>query len=87
MKVKAHLVVAKGYERAITASQWVDEVLDHCDEHNKENGGENWRHERLDRTVVTVEFEVPDSVFDPPDPPIVLQGTVSDVPKKEAKKV
>lgn len=64
MKVVAHLVVAKGHGTAITASQWPDEVLIHCEEHNREHYGEGYLSSPKDRAVVTVEFEVPDSVFE-----------------------
>lgn len=74
MKVIAHLVVSKGYALAITASQWIDELREHCDEHNEEEHGEGWRSCEQDRAVVSVEFEVPDSVFAPMPPPPVLEG-------------
>ena len=76
MKVTGHLVVSKGYSRVITASQWIDEMRKHCEEYNEEYLGEGYRSKPKERAVVTVEFEVPDSVFDPdPDPP-VFQGMV-----------
>lgn len=78
MKVKAHLVVSKGYHLAITASQWVDEVLEHCEEYNKEHHGEGYLTKPKERAVVTVEFEVPDNVFNPLPPPPVIQGKVVD---------
>lgn len=76
MKVTAYLVVSRGYKLVISASQWIDELLENCDEHNREYHGEGWRQEVRDRAVVTVEFELPDSVFDPSPPPPTIQGTL-----------
>lgn len=63
MKVTAHLVVSKGYSRAIIASQSINEVVTHCEEYNEEHWGENYRTKDRERAVITVEFEVPDEIF------------------------
>ena len=77
MRVTAHLVVSKGYGRAIIASQSIDEVLTHCEDHNQEHYGESYLSKPKQRAVVTVEFEVPDSVFERP-PTQVVDATVID---------
>ena len=70
MKIKAHLIVCKGYGLAISASQWIDDLREQTDEHNREYTGDNWRNEEKDRVVITVEFECPNEVFAPlPKPP------------------
>ena len=63
MKVVAHVVVAKGYSIAIKASQWVDELQQHCEECNQEAFGDRYLSEDRERAVVTVTFEVPEHVF------------------------
>ncbi|HEY9481283.1 MAG TPA: hypothetical protein VIR98_03590 [Candidatus Paceibacterota bacterium] len=78
MKVTAHLVVSKGYSRAIIASQWINEVLTHCEEHNQAHHGEEYLSQPKDRAVVTVEFEVPDSVFDRPPTPVLPATAVKE---------
>ncbi len=67
MKVKAHVIISKGYGTAITASQWLNELQESCDGHNAEYCGSGWQFEPRNRIVVTVEFEVPDDAFDPPE--------------------
>jgi len=71
MKVTAHLVVSKGYGRAIMASQWIDECLQHCEEHNAEHCGEGYLSEPKDRATITVSFDVPDSVFEREPVPMI----------------
>lgn len=63
MKVKAHLVVSKGYGSAIVCSQWIGEMHDHCETFNREYFGPEYLSRDRERTVVTVEFDVPDYVF------------------------
>ena len=63
MKVTGHLVVSKGYSRVITASQWLNEVLESCREYNEEYYGSDYHLKPKDRAVITVEFEVPDSLL------------------------
>lgn len=75
MKVIAHLVVSKDYGKVISASRWIDEALIHCEEHNMEHHGEEYLSKPKDRAVVSVEFEVPDSVFERLPVP-VLPATV-----------
>lgn len=75
-KVKAHLVVSDGYGVAIAASQWIGELQEHCDTWNADEGGANWRNERRSRAIVTVEFEIDDSIFEPPPIP-VYEGTAA----------
>ncbi len=77
MKVTTHIVVQRGYARGITASQDIGELIEQCDDYNRDQCGENWQQELRERAIVSVEFEVPDSVFQPPPPPVVLQGTVN----------
>jgi hypothetical protein len=70
-KIKAHLIVGADYDTAIVGSQFVSELQENCDEHNSEFCGENWRNERRDRVVVTVEFEIDDDLFEPKPIPVV----------------
>ena len=63
MKVVAHVVVARGYGIAIKASQWIDELQQHCEDSNREAYGDGYLSEDRERAVVTVTFEVPDHVF------------------------
>jgi len=76
MKVKAHLVVSKGYGLAITASQWLDQLRIETEKHNRDYHGEDYLSHPKDRAVVTVEFEVPDDVFNPPPAPPIIQGEI-----------
>jgi len=71
MKVKAYVMVSKGYGLAISASQWPSEMENSCEEHNREHFGEEYLSRQKERAVVTVEFEVPDSVFERPPRPEV----------------
>ena len=64
MKVTAHLLIAKGSVWALSASQWIDEVLFAAEEHNREYYGEDFLSNPRDRAVVTIIFEVPDEVFE-----------------------
>ena len=75
MKVKAHIVIEKGYIVGIRASQWKDEMLVHTEEYNEEYHGETYLSKPRQRAVVTIEFEVPDSVFER-EPAMVIQGEV-----------
>jgi hypothetical protein len=63
MKVKAHLVVSKGYGSAIVCSQWIGEMHEHCEVFNREHFGPEYLSRDRERAVVTVEFEVPDNIF------------------------
>ncbi|MFZ3054773.1 MAG: hypothetical protein WA091_02230 [Minisyncoccales bacterium] len=74
MKVKAHLIVSKGYGLALAASQWIDQLRNDCEEHNRDYHGDDYLSQPKDRAVVTVEFEVPDNVFNPPPAPLIIQG-------------
>lgn len=71
MKVKAHVMVSKGHGLAIDASQWPSELENSCEEYNREYLGEEYLSQPKDRAVVTVEFEVADSVFERPPRPEV----------------
>ncbi len=76
MKVTAHIEVSKGYNKAIAASQWIDELLKQSEEHNQEHYGEGYLSQPKDRAVVTVEFEVPDSVFERPPTSVVTAKVI-----------
>ena len=62
-KVTAHLIISKDYGTAISASQWIGELKEHCDDYNSDHHGDDWRTKDEERTVVTVEFEVPKDIF------------------------
>ena len=65
MKVTAHLLIAKGYSRAISASQWINEVLVAAEEYNKDYyGEEEFLSNPMVKAAVTITFEVPDEVFE-----------------------
>lgn len=76
-EVIAHVVVMKGYGVAIAADQRRHELEERCEDYNKQQYCSNdpeeiegtssayLAHDRI-RTVVTVEFAVPDSVFKRP---------------------
>ncbi len=70
MKITAYLVIQKNYGIAISASQDPDEILVGCEEYNQEYHGDDYLSQPRDRTVVTVEFDVPDSVFERPTTPV-----------------
>ncbi len=76
-KVKAYLTIIDEYGLAIRASQWPSELQEHCDEYNAEMLGEDWRQKRRKKVMMTVEFEVPCDVFDPPNIPLV-KGQISE---------
>ena len=63
MKVKAHLVVQKEYGLAISASQWIEEVQKQAEEYNQQYLEEDYLCKDRKRAVITVEFDVPDSIF------------------------
>jgi hypothetical protein len=71
MKYKAYVMVGRDYNLAISASQWRDELLENAEEHNRETYGESYLSKPRDRTVIVVEFEVPDSVFEREPLPVV----------------
>jgi len=75
MKVTAHIQVSKGYGRGIQCSQWIDELLESSEEYNQEHHSDGWLSKDRDRAVVTVTFEVPDSVFKR-DPIAKLEGQI-----------
>jgi hypothetical protein len=76
MKVTAHIMVSKGHGLGISASQWPYELENSCEEHNREHYGEEYLSKPRDQAVVTVEFEVPDSVFERQERPVVEGMTV-----------
>lgn len=82
MKVTAHIVVAKGSRLALAASQWPAQLIEQCEERNRElhesDGASDYLAHDRDSTVVTVEFEVPDEVFKRTSL-LVLQGSVTTV--------
>lgn len=68
-KYKAHVLIIKGYPFVVTASQWIDELKTEVQNREEDES------ERC--AVVTVEFEIEDSVAFPPETPIpVVAGTV-----------
>ena len=90
MKVIAHIQIHKGYGIAVQASQWPQELMERSEEFNREvyantdeDHSDYLEHDR-DRTVVTVEVEVPDSVFKR-EPRAVLQGTFVGVPNTNSE--
>lgn len=76
MQFTAHLLIAKGYRRAIEASQWIDELLVKCEEINAEHFGDDYLSQGKYNAVVTVTFEVPDSVFERPPIPVIEANIV-----------
>ncbi len=82
MKVKANLVISKGYSTAIIASQWIGECLKHCEEYNEEYYGEQYRSQPRERATVTVIFDVPDSVFER-EPIPELQATLQPITESD----
>lgn len=91
MKVRAHLMVAKGYALAIMASQWPEGLEQRCEEHNQQRYApgdddepghdSNYLAYDRDRTVVTVEFELPDSVFRRQDRTVLAGDVMSPSPR------
>ena len=74
MKVKANVIIKKEYGLALAASQDLVQLRNDCEEHNRDYYGENHLFEPKDWVVVTVEFEVPDDVFNPLPTPPTIQG-------------
>ena len=92
MKVVAHIQVQKGYGIAIRASQSPATLMEQSEEYNREEYENEdgtfssyLEHDR-ERAVVTVEVEVPDSVFKR-EPRGVLQGTLAGGPKTNQEEV
>ena len=84
MKVVAHIQVQKGYGIAIRASQSPATLMEQSEEYNR-TFSSYLEHDR-ERAVVTVEAEVPDSVFKR-EPRVVLQGTLAGAPKTNQEEV
>ena len=84
MKYKAHIMISKGCPIAISADQSCEDLgqraeANNCEKHEghcEENSTEYLRHDRT-YTVVTVEFEVPDSVFVREPIPLVKDSLIS----------
>lgn len=74
MRVKAYLVVQRGYGTAIFASQWPDRLAIECEEYNQAMHGEStYLSCDKERAVVTVTFDLPVDVFKRP-PRAQLEG-------------
>ena len=81
MKVKAHILVRKGYHLGMACSQWRSELEEKAERANQEwhtpgddedpqNNSDYLNHDRT-LSVVTVEFDVPDEVFKRTPPPVI----------------
>jgi hypothetical protein len=76
MKVRAHLIIDSRSDTAIKCSHDVDQLKIESEEFNEERHGIAYRSLKKERTVVTVTFEVPDSVFDRPPVPVIEASLV-----------
>lgn len=64
MRVKAYVVVHRGYGTAIFAGQWPDRLDVECEEYNRAIYGEfDYLSRDKERAVVTVTFDLPVDVF------------------------
>jgi hypothetical protein len=74
MRVKAYVVVHRGYGIAISAGQWPDHLEFECEEYNRSIHGESLYLGRdKERAVVTVTFDLPPDVFKRP-PRVQVEG-------------
>ncbi len=76
MKVKAHLIIDSRSNIAIKGSQDVAQLKLESEEFNEERYGITYRSFKKERTVVTVTFEVPDTVFDRSPVPVIEASIV-----------
>jgi hypothetical protein len=64
MKFTAHILIEKDYWLGLDASQWPSGLIQAAEEFNEEYHGVDWRSHPRQRAVVTVEFDVPDNIFE-----------------------